>query len=533
MLERVLRGGLVIDGRGGPGECLDVGLSGGRIAAIAPNLPVGGAQVIDVTGRVVAPAFIDAHCHSDLGIFADPTLLMKTAQGVGCEVFGQDGVSAAPVRPQDVARVRQALAGLDGDPPELVWDWRTVSDYLGRLERHPRSLDCCYLVPHGQLRREVCGDEDRFMTDAELERFQAVTREALEHGAVGASTGLIYPPCCFADTRELLALGEVLARFGRPLVAHLRSEGDQLIEAVEEFLDVGRQTGCPLHFSHIKVAGKRNWLKLDAMLDAIEEARTNGLTITGDQYPYTAGSTMMGALLPPWVHEGGAPAAVERLGDPAQRARMRAEMLHDGVNAWENFWAWSGPEGVVISDLPSGRHPEWVGRDVGDVAAAIGMDALEFTLDLLRDEALRVGMISHNQNAEVVARFWAREWVGGCTDGLLGGKPHPRTYGAFARMIAWLTRERGITTLPQAIRKMAAVPARAFGLRDLGTLEPGKRANIVVFDASLIADRSTWAEPRQYPIGIDLVLNGGEVVVDGGPPVRATEARPGVVHRAG
>ena len=262
-----------------------------------------------------------------------------------------------------------------------------------------------------------------------------------------------------------------------------------------------------------------------------------GIRITADQYPYTAGSTMMGALLPPWVHEGGAPAAVSRLHDKNDRQRMRAEMLHDGENSWENFWAWSGPEGVVISDLPSGSHPEWVGRDVGDVAAALGQDALEFTLDMLRDEKLRVGMISHNQNAEVVARFWARDWVGGCTDGLLGGKPHPRTYGAFARMLSWLTRDRRITTLPQAIRKMAAVPAEAFGLKHIGTLEPGKRANMVIFDPDAIVDTSTWTNPRQYPVGVDLVLNGGEIVVDarghGDSRVVATDARPGIVHRAG
>lgn len=531
MLDLVLRGGWVVDGRGGPGERLDVGLTGDRIAALAPDLG-GGARVLDCAGRTIVPAFIDAHCHSDLGIFADPTLLMKTAQGVGCEVFGQDGLSAAPVRPQDIPRVRQALAGLDGDPPDLVWDWRTVGDYLSRLERHPRSLDCAYLVPHGQLRREVCGDENRPMTEAELDTLKRVTREALEQGAVGASTGLIYPPCCFADSRELRAVGEVLARFGRPLVAHLRSEGDQLLEAVAEFLEVGRQTGCPLHFSHIKVAGKRNWLKLDAMLDAIELARDEGLTITADQYPYTAGSTMMGALLPPWVHEGGAPAAVARLHDPTLRARIRSEMLHDGENTWENFWAWSGPEGVVISDLPSGRHPDWVGRDVGAVATELGREPLDFTLDLLRDEDLRVGMISHNQNPDVVARFWARDWVGGCTDGLLGGKPHPRTYGAFARMLSWLTRERGITSLPQAVRKMAAVPARAFGLRDLGTVEPGKRANLVVLDPATVADRSTWSEPRRHPVGIDRVLVGGQVVVEAIDDTQATEARPGVVHRA-
>lgn len=358
---------------------------------------------------------------------------------------------------------------------------------------------------------------------------QTALRDALQDGAVGCSTGLIYPPCCFADADELRAIGEVLAEFGRPFVAHLRSEGDQLLEAVSEFLWVGRTSGCPLHFSHIKVAGRRNWPKQAMMLDVMEQARADGLVVTADQYPYTAGSTMMGAILPPWAHEGGADACTRRLHDAGDRARMRAEMEHPGVNRWENFWAWSGPEGVVVSDLPSGRHPELVGQSIAEAALAAGVVPIEFALDLLRDEQMRVGMISHNQDAEVVSRFFSRDWIAGCTDGLLGGKPHPRTYGAFARMLAWLVREKQLTTLPAAIRKMSALPAEIYGLKALGTLTPGKRANIVVFDAQRVRDTSTWAEPRQHPVGIPFTLVGGAVVFEDGAP---TAARPGAVHRA-
>lgn len=526
--DRVLAGGRVADGRGGPLRALDIGIAGDRIAAVAPApAPFRDAagEVVDCAGLVVAPGFIDAHSHSDLHLFADPALPMKTAQGITCEVLGQDGLSVAPLRDEDVPRVRRALAGLDGDPPGLDWSWRTVAQFLERVHAAPTASDFCYLVPHGQLRRAVAGDQNRPLTPAERDRLQGVLREALQQGAAGFSTGLIYPPGCFADAEELAAIGAVLAEFDRPFVAHIRSEGDRVLESIDEFLAVGRATGCPLHLSHIKIAGRANWLKQDAMLDALEAARDEGLAVTADLYPYTAGSTTMAALLPPWVHDGGPDAAVARLADPAERRRIEAAIRAPGPSDWENFWAWSGPEGIVIADIPSGRHPEWVGRTLADAAG--DRDPLDFALDLLRDEALGVAMISHSQDPEVVCRFWARPWVCGGTDGLLGGRPHPRAYGAFPRMLAWLTRERRLTGLSEAVRKMAGLPAAIFRLHDLGTVEEGKRANLVVFDPERVADRATWADPRRYPDGIPLVLIGGRPVFREGAP---TDARPGIVH---
>jgi N-acyl-D-amino-acid deacylase len=525
IFDRVLAGGHVADGRGGALERADVGLRGDRIAAVGLGLQ--GRETVDCTGRVIAPGFIDAHSHSDLFLFADPILPMKVGQGVTCEVLGQDGLSVAPLRAEDVTRVRRQLAGLDGDPPGLEWSWRTVAQFLDAVRAARTGGDFCYLVPHGQVRRAVAGDENRHLTAAERDALKGVLREALAEGAVGFSTGLIYPPGCFADPAELVAIGEVLAEFDRPFVAHIRSEGDMLLESIEELLDVGRATGCHTHISHIKIAGRNNWLKLDAMLDTIEAARDAGLKVTADQYPYTAGSTMLGAILPPWVHDGGPDAAVERLGNPSDRARMEAQILKPGPNDWENFWDWSGAKGIVIADVPSGNRPELLGKSLAEAAG--DADPLRFALDLLRDEKMGVAMISHSQDPEVVARLWARPWVCGGTDGLLGGRPHPRAYGAFPRMLAWLTRERRLCSLGEAIRKMAALPADVFGLHDLGTIEPGKRANLVVFDPERVADRSTWAEPRQLPAGIAAVLVGGRIVIYEGAP---TGERPGGVHVA-
>ncbi len=522
-LDLVLAGGVVADGRGGTPERLDVGLRGDRIAALGIGLQ--GRETMDVSGQVIAPGFIDAHGHSDLLLFADPLLAMKTGQGITCEVLGQDGLGAAPLRDGDVPGVRRQLAGLDGDPPGLDWSWRTVAGFLDRVRAARTAFDACFLAPHGQLRRAIAGDERRPLRAAERDALQGVLREALAEGAVGFSTGLIYPPGSFADTAELRAVGHVLAERGRPLVVHLRSEGDRLLESVEELLGVARATGCPCHISHVKILGRTNWLKLDAMLDLVEAARDEGLAVTADQYPYTAASTFLGALLPPWVHDGGPDAAVERLGDPKARARIEADIRRPGPHDWESFWAFSGPEGIVIADIASGNHPQLLGKSL--VEAAGGGDPLRFALDLLRDERLGVTMISHSQDAEVVARLWARPWVCGGTDGLLGGRPHPRTYGAFPRMLAWLSRERRLCTIGEAVRKMAALPAEVFGLDDLGAVQTGRRANLVVFDPERVADRSTFAEPRQAPAGISLVVVGGRPILREGAP---TGERPGVVH---
>ncbi len=346
------------------------------------------------------------------------------------------------------------------------------------------------------------------------------------------STGLIYPPCCYAKTDELIALGRVLARFDAPVVVHMRSESDRILEATDEMIEVATKSGCRLHISHFKIAGRYNAPKADALLGRIESAITRGTRVTCDQYPYAAGSTMLGAILPPWAHDGGADATVKRLGDPGARAAMRKEMLAEHECSWDNFWKWTGPSGIVVSQIPSGRRTELVGKSLADAARLGGRgDPLELALDLLRDEALGVGMVSHSQDEAVVERFLALPYVNVCTDALLGGRPHPRAYGTFPRLLGRYVRDRKALPIEEAVRKMTSQAARAFGLKDVGTLAPGMRANVVAFDLSTVTDTATYEEPVSFPRGIEHVLVGGERVVSRGESIDA--ARPGrVVRRA-
>jgi N-acyl-D-amino-acid deacylase len=355
---------------------------------------------------------------------------------------------------------------------------------------------------------------------------------ALAEGALGLSTGLIYPPCCYAGTDELVALGRVLRKTtDTPIVVHMRSESDKILEAIDEMIDVATRSGCKLHISHFKIAGRYNANKADALLARIDDARAHGVRITCDQYPYAAGSTMLGAILPPWAHDGGADATVKRLGDPSARAAMRKEMLADHDCAWDNFWRWTGPSGIVVTQIPSGRRPTLLGKSLEEAARLEGRtDPLELALDLLRDEALGVGMVSHSQDEAVVERFLALSYVNVCTDGLLGGRPHPRAYGTYPRLLGRYVRERHVLSIEEAVRTMTSQAAVAFGLYDVGTLAVGKRANIVAFDPSTVSDTATYEEPVSYPIGIEYVMVGGELVVTRGESLAA--ARPGRVVRA-
>jgi N-acyl-D-amino-acid deacylase len=525
----VLRGARLVDGTGSPARRADVGVDGDRIAAIGDGLR--GHKTIDVGGLVLAPGFLDTHSHSDLHLFADPHLPMKVRQGVTTEVLGQDGISVAPVRREHVNVTRRFLAGLDGDPREAPWDWTSTADYLRAVERARATPDFAYLVPHGALRTFVMGPEDRPPTGDELLGMEAELARALTEGAIGMSTGLIYAPCCYAKTDELIALGRVLRRVGDvPVVVHMRSESDAILEATDEMIHVARASGCKLHISHFKIAGKTNVPKVDALLAKIDAARASGVRITCDQYPYTAGSTLLGAILPPWAHDGGADRTIRRLGDAGERAHMREDMLHTHECAWDNFWKWTGPEGIVISQIPSGRSLDLLGKTLAEAASLRGHpDPLEFALDLLRDEAMGVGMISHSQNEGVVARFLGLPYVNVCTDALLGGRPHPRAYGTYARVLGKYVREDRALSLEEAVRKMTSQAARAFGLEDVGTVEVGRRANLVAFEAERVIDTATFAEPIAYPVGIEYVAIGGELVVARGETVEG--ARPGRVVR--
>lgn len=516
-----LQGGLVADGSGDLPSAGEVVTSGDRVVDNAL-----GGDVLDCGGLIVAPGFIDTHTHSDLAALDDPNLSFKTLQGVCCDVLGQDGVSVAPLREQDVEEVRAQLAGLDGDPPDVDWSWRTVGDYLDRLESAGPAIDLAYLVPHGQVRRAVLGMSERRPSDLELDQMCQVLAEGLNDGAVGLSTGLIYPPCCYADTAELIALCRVVAAHDGVFVVHMRSESDYVVESTAEVVRVAREAGCRLCISHIKLAGARNWGKLDAVLDQVEQGREDGVSITADQYPYTAGSTMMGAILPPWAHGGGL--VMDRLASPEARARLRAELLAPPPHEWDNFWSWGGPEAIRIADVPRKDSPNrrHIGRTLAEAAG--DSDPLTFALELLAQESMGVSMVAFSQSEDVIQGFYKRPWVGVCTDGLVGGRPHPRTWNAFPKVLRWLVREQGLVHWGEAVRKMTTLPAEAFRLDGLGRIAPGYRANLVAFDPAHVRDTGTFDDPLQHPEGIvHVVVNGRVVVRDG----QLTGARPGRVLR--
>ena len=521
----VLKNGLIVDGTGAPAFLGDVAVESDRIAAVGGDLA--GTREIDCSGHLVTPGFIDTHSHSDIAVLAQPGLPMKVRQGITLEVFGQDGISVAPVRPEDQATWKQKLSGLLGDFG-VEWDWGTVAGYLNRVREAQPAQDVAYLAPHGALRQYVMGGEAKRATPEQLTHMQALLQQALSEGACGLSTGLIYPPCCYADTAELVALGRVLAEVGRPLVVHMRSESDEVGQALEEMLTVARESGCAVHISHIKLAGRDNWPRVQEMIETIELARLEGLIITADQYPYAAGSTMLGAILPPWAHDGGTEATLERLADADQRQRMCNQMGDPRPAEWDNFWKWSGPEGIMIADIPSGRHPGWLGKRLSEVAAELQKDAYDAAFDLLLEERMGVAMVSFSQDEGVVDRFMQLPFVNLCTDGLLGGRPHPRAYGSFPRVLARYVRERGVLTVEQAVRKMTYRAARAFRLGDVGVLQEGFRANAVVLDPEAVGDRATFEDPIQFPVGIRHVMVGGELVLEDG---EETGARPGQVVR--
>lgn len=526
-LDLVVRGAEVYDGTGGPPVKTEIGILDGRIAALGQGLVA--KETLDAHGLCAAPGFIDTHSHSDLKVLDEPGLEAKVRQGITFELFGQDGISVAPVREHEVAGRRKQLAGLLTDPP-VSWSWRGVGDYLAEVDSARPALDAGYLVPHGAVREGVLGLEDRKATDAELLAMKALLAQGLAQGAMGLSTGLIYPPCCYCDTRELVALCEVAAAHRVPLVVHMRSESDRILEALEEMFEVARQSGVHVHISHFKIAGRTNWPKVSRVVAAVEQASAQGLKVTADQYPYVAGSTMMGAILPPWAHSGGSEATVARLHNMADRARMRAQLLDPSEVDWDNFWKWSGPEGILIADIPSGRRPQWVGKTLEKAAAMAGQEPLEFALDLLRDERMGVAMVSFSQSEEVVETLMKLPYVNACTDGLLGGRPHPRAYGTYPRILGRYVRERGVLGLSAAVRKLSGLAADTFRLKEHGYLQVGKRANVVLFDLATVKDTATFEEPLGFPVGVPHVLVAGRPVVKDGAPAGE---RPGRVFRLG
>jgi len=511
-LELVFENARIVDGTGAPWFRGAVGIENGHIHRIARKSDHGlsGDEHVDVGGSIVCPGFIDTHSHSDLRLFEEPTLSPKVRQGITTEIIGQDGFSMAPLYEGDAGEWASHLSGL-ADDVDVDWSWDSVGSYLDSIAENGVSVNVGTLVGHGTVRYDVMGMDDRDPTPDELATMGERVSSALDDGAVGLSTGLIYTPQASSSTDELRQLASHLAPYGRPFVAHIRSEGRWVWDALDEFIDVGAEVGVPLHLSHFKVTGAIQHGKSERAVALVKAARERGVDMTADQYPYTAGNTMLTAIMPPWIN--GTEHMRECLTDDEERERIRRDMQEWRIEGWENIVGRSGWENIVLTNLDSDEYRDLEGKTVSDAAAERGSDPLDLVCDILIAEDLDASMIVHHTSDEDMRTILTSERVMTATDGLFGSKPHPRTYGTYPKVLGQLVREENLLSLESAIRKMTSLPARAMGLDSKGVLRPGMDADLVVFDPVQVRSRSTYENPRQHPKGITHVLVDGEFVV--------------------
>jgi len=527
-MRTLIRNGSIVDGSGEPRFTGSLVIENELIAAIR-DVPGTGSfdRVIDASGMVISPGFIDTHSHSDLEVMVNPYVEAKVRQGVTTELLGQDGISMAPLPKKYISPWRKNLAGLDGDTDDIGWDYETTDGYLRALESNGVGLNESYLVPHGNIRMEAMGLDNRKPSPDELALMRDITRREMEVGAFGLSTGLIYMPCAYAETSELIELCKVVAEFDGAFVVHQRSEADTILASMEEVIEIGRKSGVKIHFSHFKVCGRKNWGLIDQVVALLESATAEGIRTSFDQYPYVAGSTMLGVILPPWAHDGGTDKLLERLCSPELRQRMIFDIEH-GIPGWDNFIDFAGFDQIFVTSVKTDANQELVGKSLREIGDLRGVSPYDAAFDLLLAEENAVGMVDFYGTEEHVIRFLTRPEQNVCTDGLLGGKPHPRVFGSFPRILGKYVREEKALTLEDAVRKMTSKPAQVFGFERRGLLKPGNFADIVVFNPDTILDRGTFVDPVQFPVGIEHVWINGNLVLTGG---EVGHARAGKVLR--
>jgi N-acyl-D-amino-acid deacylase len=533
MYDVLIAGGRVVDGTGNPWRYADVALAGDRVAALVPPGAIAPAQareVVDARGMVVCPGFIDIQSHSILPLMVDGRSLSKITQGVTTEIMGEAWTPAP-------------FGGLIDDPldntlfvrrvpgwPERIRTWRRFGDWLQAMAAHGVSPNIGSFLGGGTLRRYACGMRMGRATPDELATMRRVMAEAMEDGAFGVSYALIYPPDSFVDTDELVEVCKVVAEHRGIYITHLRSEADELVEAIGEAVAIGRRAGLPVEIYHLKAAGRPHWGLMPAAIRAIERARAEGVDVTADMYPYAASGTGLSSILPPWADADGR--LYQNLADPEMRARIRAEVLQPS-GGWEPMAHNTTPEGVMPIGFLRPEHQQYVGRRLSEIAAARGQHWVDAALDLLLAEGQRISTIYFSMDEANVRAQLALPWVTISTDAgghdpawaKAEGPVHPRAYGTYPRVLGRYVREEGALTLEDAVRKMSGAVAARLGLRDRGLLREGCYADVVVFDPATVADRATFEEPHQLAVGVRDVWVNGSRVLSGGEHTGATPGR--------
>lgn len=507
-------GGRILDGTGNPWFKADIGIKDGKISFIGKMRKPDAAEVINVENLIVCPGFIDIHSHSDFTVLVDPKAESKVMQGVTLEVVGNCGSSAAPMN--DFLREYREKYLKPSLGEGIEFDWETMDQYFRKLEERGISVNIASYVGHGTVRSCVLGFSDRQPTKSELEEMKELVARAMEDGAVGLSTGLIYTPGCYAKTDEIIELAKVASEYGGIYASHIRGEGATLIEAVKEAITIGEKASIPVEISHFKASGKPNWGKVKEAIKIILEAREKGVDVTADQYPYTASSTSLTALLPKWAREGGAEKILERLRDAEIRSKIIEEMKSYTLQDKE-YW-----NRIMICQVE--RNKQFEGMRVAEIAKLLDKDPINTVLDLILEEETIVRMINFGISEEDVETIMRLPWVMVGSDGravsptgkLGEGKPHPRYYGTFPRVIGRYAREKRIIPIEMAVRKMTYLPAWRLGLRDRGIIREEAWADIVVFNSNEIIDQATFTNPHQFPKGIEYVIVNGKVTVKRG-----------------
>ena len=517
MLDLKITGGQVLDGTGRPAFRADVGIEGNRILEIGDLAAAEAKTSVDATDKCVCPGFIDVHSHSDAYLLIEPSAPSKIFQGVTTEVVGNCGASAAP-------RVGRYPMPSDWRDKKYPGPWTTVSEYRSLLEQVKPAVNVVLLIGHNAVRAGIMGYEGRAASHSEFKAMAELLVKSLDEGGAGLSTGLIYSPGMFAPQEEIVTLAKVVAQRGKIYASHMRSEGARLLEAIDEALNIGRQSGVRVQISHLKTSGRKNWHLLDAALDRIRKAQAEGIEVASDRYPYTAACTDLDVILPDWASEGGRDAVLKRLRDPQVRNNIRRDLAasRDG-----QYW-----ESVTVSTTHHPDNRKFQGVPLLQVAKQLSVDPVDAVLHLIDTDELHTGGIFFGMSEENLWRILGEPYVMIGSDAsvrapegpLSGDHPHPRAYGTFPRFLRAVLDGKTVQ-LPEAIRKMTSLPAGQFRLKDRGVLETGKRADVVVFNPAEVRDMATFEKPHQFAKGIDLVVVNGAVTLQDG---RMTGQRAGM-----